>query len=349
MRIIDNAKNSDVELAIINDTLAQIARSGISITSIWVANFLVALKSKPLILLTGPTESAKETLVNCFSNILTMGNFYQFQTMMGHPWWASHTSDVVTYTRFQSRFNTLKLESIIEEASLPQNKGRYFIAELIKISPGELEEYFSETAFQLQHKELMRLPTSHFSEPIPFPPNLSIVGTIDTINFNRLDRDLLSQATILDCYPVKPISGLPSENFSPNTFNEKSLLHSSIRDPQQAFWKLSKILVRFSSGLLPFLQVKQVLQEFRSVRSDNSIFEGIVYLANSWSYTGEGLFDRDSRINLQIALDLAISQSLLLPQSEKIAKSINLQKRLHKILDSEFPQASTYLNQLNPA
>jgi len=83
------------------------------------------------------------------------------------------------------------------------------------------------------------------------------------------------------------------------------------------------------------------------VRFGNSFFEGIVYLANSWSYTGEGLFDQDLRINLHLALDLAISQSLLLPHIEKIVKSINLQKKLHKILDSEFPLATTYLNQLN--
>ena len=347
MRKTYNAKNTDGELTIINDTLTQIKQSGISITPILVANFLVAIKSKPLILLTGAMESAKEILVKCFSTILTLGNYFQYQTMMGHPWWASNTPKVVNYTRAQSRLNTLKIESIIEEASFPKNRDRYFIAEMINISPGELEGYFSETAFQLKHKELMRLPTSHFSEPIPFPPNLTIIGTIDTIKFNWLDRDLLSQATIINCGQLKPISGLGFGNLSSNHYNDKVLLQSSIRDPQQAFWKLSKILIGFPSGLLPFLQVKQVLQEIRSVRFGNSFFEGIVYLANSWSYTGEGLYDQDLRVNLHIALDLAISQSLLLPHLEKITKSINLQKKLHKILDSEFPLATTYLNQLN--
>lgn len=345
---MNDSKNPDGELAIINNTLAQIIQSGFLITPIWVANFLVALKSKPLILLTGTAESAKEILVNCFSNVLTMGNIYHYQTMLGHPWWASNPSEVVTYNRVQSRFNTLKLESIIEEASLPQNRDQYFIAELIKISPGELEEYFSETAFQLQHKELMRLPSSHFSEPIPYPPNLSIIGTIDTSNFNWLDRDLLSQTTIIDCYPLQSASGLTVENFTPNPNLEKCLLHSSIRDPQRAFKKLSRILVKFPSGLLPFLQVRQVLQKFRSIWFGNSFLEGIVYLANSWSYAGVGLFDRDLRKNMQIAMDLAITQSLLLPHSEKIAKSEKLQTKLHKVLDNGFPQAIAYLNQLDP-
>lgn len=346
MRKVENSKDQDIELNIINNTLAKIEQSGISTTPIWVGNLLVALKSKPLILLTGLMESAKETMVNCFSNILTMGNLYQYQTMLGHPWWASNNAEGDTLTRAHSRFNTLKLESIIEEASLPQNKDRYFVAELIRISPSELDGYFSETAFQLQHKEIMRLPTSHFSEPIPFPPNLSIVGTIGAIKTNWLDLNLLSQATIINCDLINRISGLPSERISPNHSSERGILHSSIRDPQQAFWKLSKILIGHPSGLLPFLQVRQILQEIRSVRFGNSFFEGIIYLANSWSSNGVGLFDRDIQINLQIALDLAISQSLLLPRLEKISKSLNIQKKLHKILDSGFPLACSYLSKV---
>ncbi len=295
------------------------------------------------------SESGKEILTKCFFTNLTKGNLYQFQTMVGHPWWASHTSEVVSFTRAQTSFNTLKLESIIEDACNPQNKDRFFIAELIKISAGELEEYFSETAFQLQHNELMRLPGSHFSEPIPFPRNLSIIGTIDTIKFNMGNRELLSQATIIDCDPIKSGSDLPSENFSSATISEKFLLRSSIRDPQQAFRKLSKILKGFPSGLLPFFQAKQVLQKFCPGQPRDSILEGIIYLANSWSATGEGLFDRDSRINLHYALDLAISQSLILPFREQIAKSDTLQKRLYKFINSEFPQTWTFLSQIYPA
>ena len=36
--------------------------------------------------------------------------------------------------------------------------------------------------FNFDMGELMRLPTSHFSDPIPFPPNLAIIGTMDTLD-----------------------------------------------------------------------------------------------------------------------------------------------------------------------
>jgi len=338
----------DVELTLIEDTLAQVSRTGLSIPPIWVANFLVALKSKPLIILAGPPESAKEALVEGFGNVLTGNDSYRYQTMMGHPWWATKTRDIATYTRTQSQFNTFKLEILIEEAGLPENRDRFFIAELTKISPGELQEYFSEMAFQLKHGRLMRLPTSHFMEPILFPSNLSIVGTMDTVKFNWLDPDLLSQATIIDCTPVKSASVPRLGELYRDPDREKILMRSSIRNPQRAFRKMFNILRRFPYALLPLLRVKQVLQKFRSKYLGNPLFEGIVYMANSWSYTDRGLFNEDPRKNLQIALDLAITQSLLLPYSEKIAGSESMQIKLHKVLDDQFPTANAYINSLNP-
>lgn len=339
----------DDELSLIKDSLAQLSQSGLPVTPIWVANILVAFKSKPLILLVGPPESAKEVIVESFFSILTGTETYQYQTMIGHPWWAAQTLDVVTYTMAQSRLNTLKLECMIEEARLPENRDRLFIAELIKISPGELQEYFIEMAFQLKHGQLMRLPTAHFSEPISFPANMSIIGTMDTIKFNWLDHDLLSKASIIDCPPGK-LRSIPSlGTLSRYPDRQKILIQHSIRDPQRAFGKLFGMLRGLPSALLPFFQVKQLLQKSRSIHFTNSLFEGIIYLANSWSYTGRGLFSGNRRKNLQIALDLAITQSLLLPCSEKISQSKNLQIKLHKVLGEQFPNASAYINQLIPA
>lgn len=79
------------------------------------------------------------------------------------------------------------------------------------------------------------------------------------------------------------------------------------------------------------------------------LLEGIIYLSNSWSQMGSGLFDENPQKNLQIAMDLAITQSLLLPNSEKIANSNNLRDKLQKILDNQYPLATNLLSQLAPA
>jgi len=79
------------------------------------------------------------------------------------------------------------------------------------------------------------------------------------------------------------------------------------------------------------------------------LLEGMIYLSNSWSQKGSGLFDENPKKNLQIAMDLAITQSLLLPNSEKIANSNNLRDKLQKILDNQYPLATNLLSQLAPA
>ncbi len=117
----------DIEISIIKDTLGLIARSGILISLIWVAKILVALKSKPLMILVGPQEATKEILIKNFFDTLIDSDHYRYQTMMGHPLWANKTRDVASYTMAHSRFNTFKLEAMIEEAGLLINRDRFFL------------------------------------------------------------------------------------------------------------------------------------------------------------------------------------------------------------------------------
>lgn len=120
--------NPGPEIMLLDDVQVLLHQQGFSIPRIWAANFFVAFKSKPHMLLIGPPEAEKEVLVECFGKVLTGGDSYQFQSMIGHPWWASQTMDVATFTQTQSRFNTFKLELMIEEAGQPGNQDRLFIA-----------------------------------------------------------------------------------------------------------------------------------------------------------------------------------------------------------------------------
>jgi len=339
----------DPEITLLNDTREQLHKQGFSLPRVWTANFLVALKSKPLMILIGPPEAEKDALVEGFSKVMMGRDSYQYQPMLGHPWWASQTADVATFTQTQSRFNTLKLEMMIEEAGLPGNLDRLYVANISRISPGELQEYFSETAFQLRHGQLMRLPTSHFSDPIPFPSNLAIIGTMDILQFRWSDADLLSQTTIIDCAPMKIIGRQTIDRVSTDPLREKRLIRSFIRDPQRAFRKLIIILRGLPSALLPLLQIQQILQKVVSKSSSNMLLDGMIYLSNSWSQMGSGLFDENPQNNLQVALDLAITQSLLFPYREKIADSNNLHGKLQRVLGNQYPLASSFLSQLTPA
>lgn len=349
MKTLEKDKMFDPEIKLLNEVEEQLRQRGFLLSRVWTVNFLVAIKSKPLMILIGPREAEKEALVESYCQVITGGGSNQYQPMVGHPWWASQTADVAMFTRTQSLFNTLKLEMMIEEAGLPANRNRFFVANISRISPGELEEYFSETAFQLRHGELMRLPTSHFSNPVPFPPNLAIIGTMDTLTFPWSDADLLSQTTIIDCAPTK-ITGYPSIKIvNPDPLKEKRLIQSYIRDPQGAFRKLMIILRRIPSALFPLLYVQKILRDVVARNSSSMLLEGMIYLSNSWSQMGSGLFNENAQKNLQIAMDLAITQSLLLPNSERITNSNNLRYKLQSIVGNQYPLAVNLLSQLAPA
>jgi len=148
-----------------------------------IVNFYVALKSKPMAILIGPMNSGKITVVESLMRVLAGSETIQCQKMDGHAWWAAKSGNVALFTDAQTRFNTTKILSLVEEALQPENANRVFIACLTRISPAELFGFFSEVAFQVQHERLMRLPYAHLSEPMPYPPNLFLIGTMDTVLF----------------------------------------------------------------------------------------------------------------------------------------------------------------------
>lgn len=96
----------------------------------------------------------------------------------------------------------------IGEAIQPENSQRVFIACFTRISPAELLSFLTEVAFQLQHGQLIRFGDAHFSEPITFQNNLSLVGTMDTPSFDWWDSDLLLHTTVIQ-WPQMSVPSCP--------------------------------------------------------------------------------------------------------------------------------------------
>src|SRR4030067_714707 len=82
----------DYEIQLLTRLSEQASQVGIRFDRTAIANFYVALKSKPLAILTGPAQSGKIALVQCLAHTL-MGadcggrdDRMQCQVMVGHPW-----------------------------------------------------------------------------------------------------------------------------------------------------------------------------------------------------------------------------------------------------------------------
>ena len=333
----------DPETTLIAALHAAMQGNGAFVSSVEIANFYVALKSKPLAVLAGPAQSGKRALVRSLAQSLVGRESLRVQIFSGHPWWAEGCDALAEHTRLHERFSTEKMLSVIEEARQPDNAHQIFIACLTQISPAELLSFFTEVAFQLQHEQIMRLGDTHFSEPIPFPPNLRMIGTMDTSSFDWWDSDLLLSTTVIR-WPQSSV--LPAPLFNQGILlEEHEFLDSCIRGRNAAYHKVYPVLKQQRQPLYPLLQVEAILKRY--VSSMELVRDEImIYLANSWSRSGDGLFHPLPDCNLAIALDLAIAQTLLPRAADAIRNLKSLRNRLRIILSGRFLRSAAFVTAL---
>lgn len=305
-----------------------------------LVNFYVALKSKPMVILTGLRGSGKIAAVQCLSRIL-MDDCAQCQLMAGHPWAFGKSENLTMFTEVYTRYNTEKLLALMAEAWLPENAQRIFVACLTRISPGELLSFFTEVASQLRRGQLTSLGDAHFSQPILFPPNLFLIGTMDTPHFDWWDRDLLSKTTVVR-WPIAGTLASASRNGSTSPW-EGEFLRSCVRHKQAAYHKVHSIVSRQRQPLLPLLQMEALLRAHAIPDLHGLIDEAMLYLANSWSRLGNGLFDPSNAHNLEIALDLAMAQILLSHAGDRVRDDATLREKLLAVVSAQFPHSTAYI------
>jgi hypothetical protein len=335
----------DPELKIITHLIRVTAEVGIQTDPVSIVNFYVALKSKPLAILTGIAQSGKVALVRILAQALIGDDPWRCQMMSGHAWWAGQTGNVALFTDIQTRLNSDKVLNLIEEAGRPENARRVYIACLACISPAELTGFFSELACQLQHGQIMQLPSIHLTEPIAYPSNLLLIGTMDTVRLECRDVNLLNKTTIIQWPAVESelSAGRPT-SVTPLDHDGEFLL-SCIRDESSARLKLLRILGNASS-IRPMLQIADLLERYDAPLPDSVIGETVVYLANAWSKQGVGLFDRANSRNVAIAADLAIAQTIL-PHIGPILRSVAALHDPLKQALKPFPYSLALLENLN--
>lgn len=316
-----------------------------------LVNLYVSLKSKPLLILSGSAFTGNIALLNYLATSLTGGKLLQCQTTIGHPWWANKDPNVAFFVDVQHRLITERLLDMIEEAWRPQNVQKMYIACLTQISPVELLDFFCDVVFQLNHGQLMRLGDAHLIEPIPYPPNMFIIGTINTDRSVFWEADLLKKATIVHGSQQSNLSASCALTDANSASLGAVLLRSSIRNEVDACRKLPTILGEYRTThhkgpLLPIFKVENLLTHFGVSLPTDWLEGSLIYLANSWTREGEGLFDHSTSRNLSMALDFAIAQSVLLYGKDHIQASKDLQIELKRILKGQFPYSTFFVDWL---
>lgn len=295
-----------------------------------IVNLYVMLKSKPIVLLVGPSGGFKSKIVECFAEILTEGNPLRYQIMQGHPWWATQTGDVVQFATMQACFTDQQLLTIIDEALQPENKDAVYLVCLDHISLAELSNIFTNPS--VQSKGLIdRLPTISSQQAIPLPSNLLLMGTMDTSDTWQISNELYLHTAIIQWPRImtkKPIENFDSPSVDWNIDNQgKNFLEFVIRDKQQAWEKIAAIKKQQKIDL----QTWQILEELYHEHEYECLNDTVIYLANAWDYQETGLFARNASQNFLIAIDFALMQ-FVLPRIRFIANdSSRLTERINSL------------------
>jgi len=341
-----DTRSLDPELTLITRLTQAAAEVGIQTDPVSIVNLYVALKSKPLAILTGIAQSGKIALVRILAQALIGDDPFRCQMMTGHAWWAGQTGNVALFTDMQTRLNSDKILNLIEEAGRPENARRVYIACLTRISPAELIGFFSELACQLRLGQIMQLPSIHLTEPIAYPSNLLLIGTMDAERFDWDDADLLAKTTIVRWSAVEtkpPVAGCKPAT----TLDDGSeFLSSRVGNEGFARAKLVRFLKWDARCIQLIYQVRDLLQAHQVSLTDSVLGEAVVYFANAWSKRGVGLFHSTNTRNAAIALDLALAHTVLPRAKQAIHASATLKDQLRVALEAS-PYSMAILDALN--
>ncbi len=315
-----------------------------------IVNLYVALKSKPMALLVGPSGSGKSVIVRCFAEVFTGGNPLRCQLMAGHAWWAEQTGNVGQFATGQARFNDQKLLSIIEEALQPENHDIVHLACLAWISPAELSNIFTDLSTQLRTR-IHRLSTIWLQRGLLYPPNLLLIGTMDATTEPEVSAKLYAHTTVVwwtanGTQRLPANSGFPSYGWHSTTNQGKTFLITAVRDEQLAWEKLVSVVGWQHISLRAWRTMKALFHKHGYNVPDVVRAETIIYLANAWDRQGRGLFAKNVADNLSIALDFALAQMLLPRMRRELRGSPQLFAELDSFVGSRLPHSSSWLKAL---
>ncbi len=166
-----------------------------------IANFYLAMRTKPLVILAGISGTGKTQIVRQFAKAIGFGDEFHCVLIPVRPDWADNT-DLVGYRNIQGEFEQQKLLKVLQDALAHPDEPFFVILDEMNLA--RVEHYFSDFLSVLETRErdgeLIRTSavvddsSVNRGVPVTIPQNLVIVGTVNmdetTHPFSRkvLDR-----------------------------------------------------------------------------------------------------------------------------------------------------------------
>lgn len=247
---------------------AYIASKGFDYSLADVANFYLAICSKPLVILAGISGTGKTQLVRQFAKAIGYGDDRHCVLIPVRPDWTDN-SDLIGYRNIQGKFEQQKLLKVLQDALAHPDEPFFVILDEMNLA--RVEHYFSDFLSVMETRErnsdnmivtnsVLTDDTVNHGVPVTIPQNLIIVGTVNmdetTHPFSRkvLDRANAIEMNHIDLSwgthtveQTQPISGIYADMFVSPYLNSIELTAKQKLD----LASVVELLVRINAILEP--------------------------------------------------------------------------------------------------
>ena len=322
-----------------------------------IENFLLSLKIKPFVILTGNSGTGKTKLAQLFSEYLAIENGECHKIVPVGANWTENRHIVGFYNVITKEYMKSDALELILEAQKIENIEKAFILILDEMNLSHVERYFADFLSAMESEEEISLykieDEEEEEEGIPkslkIPKNLFVIGTV-----NVDETTYMFSPKVLDRANVIEFSTSSAKDYMLNEFNEEELtgnigfLENPIEDIGIRKYRIDKLRTQWGSvktneGILWDL-LSEELNDFQKILKKGGfdfgfrvIDEILRFMHAAWIYENEPeIWD-----NWERYFDSQIKQKML-------PKLHGSQRILETVLKELFEQCYTDSLEISP-
>ena len=148
-----------------------------------IENFLLSLKVKPFVILSGNSGTGKTKIAQLFSKYIALKNGECHKIVPVGANWTENRHIIGFYNVITNKYITSEALELILEASKPGNKDKPFFLILDEMNLSHVERYFADFLSAMESDEYISLHKSNdkigYPNDIKIPKNLFVIGTVN--------------------------------------------------------------------------------------------------------------------------------------------------------------------------
>lgn len=199
-----------------------------------IENYLLSLKVKPFVILTGNSGTGKTKIAQLFAQYLQKKLNYKdnYELVAVGANWTDNRNIIGYHNVITKDYQKTKTYDLIERASKPENQDKPYFLILDEMNLSYVERYFADFLSALESDEAMDKPGTN--EKIVLPDNLFVIGTVNVDETTYMfSPKVLDRANVIEfkTIPVSRYMEKDNDNIIKNNVNmnylENPLIHDS--------------------------------------------------------------------------------------------------------------------------